>query len=122
MKINKNKNYYQLGIALIYSIAAFTPLDLFEAFNSNGELISPGIALIQVISYVCCFSIVFDYANSKYLKKFPYLLMAISLGGAFLTPFYLYDDIWAMAIQIMRQGFCLIFAVYIANLFSRDNS
>ena len=60
--------------------------------------------------------------NSKYLKKFPYLLMAISLGGAFLTPFYLYDDIWAMAIQIMRQGFCLIFAVYIANLFSRDNS
>ena len=66
MKIDKNKNYYQLGIASIYSIAVFTPLDLFEAFNSNGELISPGNALFQVISYVALFSMVFDYANSKY--------------------------------------------------------
>ena len=118
MKINKNKNYYQLGIAFIYSIAVFTPLDLFEAFYSNGVLISPGTALLQVISYVALFSIVFDYANSKYLKKFPYLLMAISLGGAFLTPFYFYDGFWAMAIQIMRKGFCLILAGFIADLFS----
>ena len=122
MKINKNKNYYQLGVALIYSLAAFTPLDLFEAFNSNVELISPGIALVQVIGYISCFSIVFDYANSKYLKKFPWILMAISLAGAFLTPFYLYDDFWAMAIQIIRQGFCLVYAGYIANLFSRESS
>ena len=122
MKIDKNKNYYQLGVALIYSLAAFTPLDLLEAFNSNGELISPGIALFQVITYISCFSIVFDYANSKYLKKFPYILMAISLGGAFLTPFYFYDDIWAMVIQIMRQGFCLIYAGYISNLFTRQKS
>ena len=122
MKINKNKNYYQIGIALIYSLAAFTPLDFFEAFNSNGDLISPGTALLQVICYISCFSFAFDYANSKYLKKFPWILMAISLGGAFLTPFYLYDNFWAMAIQIMRQGFCLVYAIYITNLFSRGNS
>ena len=111
--MKKTNSRYQLGAALFLSIAVLTPLEFFDAFDSNGFLIAPGILVLQVGAYITGFYFAIYYINSKYMKKFPWLLMVISLTGAFLTPFYNYSGFWIMIIQIMRKVFCGVLAILI---------
>ena len=111
--MKKPNSRYQLGTALLLSIAVLTPLEFFGAFDSNGSLIAPGMLILQIGAYINGFYFAIYYINSKYMKKFPWLLMVISLAGAFLTPFYEYSGFWIMIIQIMRKVFCGVLAILI---------
>ena len=115
------KSFYQVGVGLFYSIAVLTPIDFFEAFDSNGVLIRPGMMLFQIFAYVCCIWFTLDYLNSKYLKKFPWIIMTISIVGLFIIPFYYFYGFWAMLIQIIRKIFCLGIAIALYDFYYKEN-